>query len=85
MHDFQSALQRNAFSLIDGKRMIRGLEFDRRPNAVITQMYCRFQMHGVGIKRQARAEPAKKRTYMASLGDFVIVLRVALKLLETSW
>ena len=43
-----------------GGRVVRRLQFDGRTQAVVEQVHAGFQVQGVGIGRQARAEPAEE-------------------------
>ena len=47
--------------MLDGKRMIGGLQFDIRADTVVSEMHARLEILRARIERQFGREPAKER------------------------
>jgi hypothetical protein len=62
--DFGHPLGGNPRSLLEGKRVIRGLQFDIRTHPVVSEMQARLQVLGAWIEREFRGEPPEERADM---------------------
>src|SRR5262245_35987380 len=58
--DLRDPIARDSITLLNGERMIRGLEFDVRANAVVAQMNPRLQILRARIERQLGREPTEE-------------------------
>ena len=65
--DLGHSIGRNPIALLDGKRVIRGFQFDIRACPVVAQMDARLQILGARIQRQFGREPAEKRSDVGAL------------------
>ena len=74
MNDSPGFLESNSIALLDGERMIRGLEFDERSSAVRAEVGHGFEVDGiVGVVIDFRAQPAEEG---ANLNAFIKVLTI---------
>lgn len=58
--NFSYAVDRNAIPLLDGKRVIGGLQFDERPYAIVPEVGAGLEILGPWIQRQIRGEPTEE-------------------------
>src|SRR5580704_11302266 len=62
--DFGQPLGGNPCSLLEGKRVIRGLQFDIRTHSVVSEMQARLQVLSARIEREFPGEPPEERADM---------------------
>ena len=48
--DFSHPISRNSISLLDGERMIGGLQFNIRPDTIVPEMHAGLEIFGARIK-----------------------------------